>query len=54
MAFTSTAILLREDERRVLKRKVRGARTEQRIAFRSRIVLLAADGMGTRAMARQL
>lgn len=54
MAFTSTAILLSEEERSVLERNVRGARTEQRLAFRSRIVLLAAGGTGTNAIATQL
>jgi transposase len=54
MAFTPTAILLSAEERGVLERNVRGARTEQRLAFRSRIVLLAAEGMGTNAIAAQL
>ena len=54
MAFTSTTILLSEEERRVLQQNVRGARTEQRLAFRSRIILMAADGLGTNAIAAQL
>ena len=54
MAFTSTAIRLSAEERSVLEKNVRGATTEQRLAFRSRIVLLAADGMGTCAIAAQM
>jgi transposase len=54
MAFTSTAILLSEQERSALEKNVRAAKTEQRLAFRSRIVLLAADGVGTNAIAAQL
>ena len=54
MAYTSTAISLSAEERSVLEKNVRAARTEQRLAFRSRIVLLAADGMGTGAIAAQL
>jgi transposase len=54
MAFTSTAILLSEEERGALELNVRGAKTEQRLAFRSRIILLAADGVGTNAIAAQL
>ena len=54
MAYTSTAILLAAPERSALEKNVRGAKTEQRLAFRSRIILLAADGMGTGAIAAQL
>ena len=38
----------------MLERNVRAAKSEQRLAFRSRIVLLAAGGMGTNAIAAQL
>jgi len=51
MAYTSTAIVLTAEERGALEKNVRGAKTEQRLAFRSRIILLAADGMGTGAIA---
>ena len=54
MAYTSTAILLAAQERSALENNVRAATTEQRLAFRSRIILLAADGMGTNAIAAQL
>jgi transposase len=54
MAFTPTAIRLSAEERSALEKNVCAAKTEQRLAFRSRIVLLAADGMGTNAIAAQL
>jgi transposase len=54
MAFTSTVIRLSAEERGVLEGNVRAAKTEQRLAFRSRVVLLAAEGMGTNAIAAQL
>jgi len=54
MAYTSTAIRLSAEERSALEKNVRGEKTEQRLAFRSRIILLAADGMGTCAIAAQL
>jgi len=54
MAYTSTAVSLSADERSVLEKNVRAARTEQRLAFRSRIVLLAAGHMGTNAIAAQM
>ena len=54
MAYTSTAILLTAEERSALEKNVRGEKTEQRLAFRSRIILRAADGMGTCAIAAQL
>ena len=54
MAYTSTAILLSGEERSVLERSVRAAKGEQRLAFRSRIILLAAEGLGTNAIAAQL
>lgn len=54
MAYVSTTISLSPDERRVLEKNVAAAKSEQRLAFRSRVVLLAADGMGTNAIAAQL
>jgi transposase len=54
MAYVSTAIRPSTDERLVLERNVRAAKTEQRLAFRSRIILMAADGLGTNAIAAQL
>lgn len=54
MAYTSTAIRLSAEERGALEKNVRGATTEQRLAFRSRVVLLAAEGLGTNAISAQL
>jgi transposase len=54
MAFASTPVRLSGEESGVLERNVRAAKTEQRLAFRSRIVLLAAGGTGTNAIATQL
>jgi len=39
MAYASTAILLSAEERSALEKNVRGEKTEQRLAFRSRIIL---------------
>lgn len=50
----ATEIRLNEDERMLLERLVQASTTEQRIAFRSRIILLAADGMSTDEIAREL
>jgi transposase len=54
MAYASTAILLSAEERGVLERNAGAAKSEQRLAFRSRIILLAAEGMGTNAIAVRL
>ena len=54
MAFTSTVIRLSAEERSVLEHNVGAAKSEQRLAFRSRIVLLAAKGLGTNAVAARL
>ena len=54
MAFASTVIRLSAEERSALEKNLRAARTEQRLAFRSHIILLAAGGMGTNAIAAQL
>ena len=54
MAYVSTAIHPSADERSVLERSARAAKGEQRLAFRSRIILLAAEGLGTNAIAAQL
>ena len=54
MAYVSTPVLLSAEERKALEKNVRSAKTEQRLAFRSRIILLAADGVGTNAIAEQL
>ena len=50
----ATPITLTAEEERTLKRWVRSAKTEQRLVMRSRIILSAAQGTPTRAIARQL
>jgi len=54
MAYISTSIVLKAEERDALELWVRSSTTEQRMVFRARIVLLAADGVGTNAIAREL
>jgi transposase len=50
----ATAIELKQDERAVLEGFVRSTKTEHRLRQRSRIVLLAAGGMATRAIGREV
>jgi len=50
----ATAIELTQDERTVLEGFVRSTKTEYRMRQRARIVLLAADGMATRAIGREV
>lgn len=38
----------------MLEQSLRGTKTERRLAFRSRIIFLAAEGMGVNAIAAQL
>jgi transposase len=52
MARHATAITMTGEERATLEAWVHSPRTEQRMAFRARIVLLAAEGMGTERIAR--
>ena len=47
-------IRLSRKERAVLEARLRAATTEQRHLLRTRIVLHAAEGMGTREIAREL
>jgi len=54
MAYVATTIRLSTEERSILEKLVRSTKTEQRIAQRSRIVLLAAEGLGTNEIARKL
>lgn len=51
---TAPVIELSPDERRVLERLARGRRTEVRLAERSKMILLAADGMLNKDIATQL
>jgi transposase len=50
----ATPIVLTAEERVTLEGWVRSGTTEQRLVERSRVVLLAAAGMGSRAIAREL
>jgi len=50
----ATAIELTQDERTVLEGFVRSTKTEYRLRQRARIVLLAAGGMATRAIGREV
>jgi transposase len=50
----ATPIVLTAEERRRLEGWVRSSKTERRLVERARIVLLAATGMGSRAIGREL
>lgn len=54
MSRKATPITLTAEEERTLKQWVRSAKTEQRLVLRSRIILAAAQGAATRAIAREL
>lgn len=54
MIRKATLIQLSEEEKKVLKSWVRNSKTEQRMALRSRIILVAAKGQGTNSIARDL
>jgi transposase len=54
MAYKATEIRLDPETRATLEGWVRARKTEQRIVRRARIVLLAADGMASRAIAREV
>lgn len=54
MAYQATPIRLDPETRATLEGWVRASKSEQRIVRRSRIVLLAADGMASRAIAREV
>jgi transposase len=54
MAFKATEIRLDPETRSRLEGWVRASSTEQRYVRRARIVLLAADGMASRAIAREV
>ena len=47
-------VRLTPEDRAVLEARVRASTTEQRDAFRARIILLAAEGHSTRSLARTL
>lgn len=54
MAYKATEIRLDPKARATLEGWVRAEKTEQRMVRRARIVLLAADGMASRAIAREV
>jgi transposase len=53
MSATSTPIVVTEDERTELGRWLRSPTTEQRLAFRARVILAAAAGEGSASIARR-
>ena len=54
MSRQATPITLTEEDRQILEKWVRSTKVEQRTALRSRIILLAAEGFQTQAIAQQL
>jgi transposase len=54
MSRPATSIYLTDEERKTLKRKVKASTTQQRMVMRSRIILLAADGLQTHEIAARL
>ena len=54
MWTSSAALAVTPEDRQALERLIRSGKTEQRIAFRARIVLGAADGTSNNALAKEL
>ena len=54
MSRKATSITLTEEGWQILEKWVRSTRVQQRMSLRSRIILLAADGLQTQAIARKL
>src|SRR5487761_943401 len=54
MKNRSPAVVLTNEERNTLEAWIAARNTPQKVAFRSRIVLLAAEKMSNRAIARRL
>lgn len=54
MAYISVPIHLTDDDRMFLQKSVRSSTAEQRLVLRSRIILLAAEGLGTNKIAEEL
>jgi transposase len=54
MVAACPALLLNSDDRKILEGWVRSGKTEQRIAFRAKIILKAADGLSNHAIAKTL
>ena len=54
MVAACSALLLSTEDRKTLEGWVRSGKTEQRVAFRARIILKAAEGLSNHAIARSL
>lgn len=54
MSRPTTPIVLTSEDRQILKKWSQSSKTEQRLALRSRIILAAANGVSTLAIAEQL
>ncbi len=54
MAKIPTPVSVTEEDRRILESWIRGAKTEQRLVLRAKIILAAASGQGTNLIAREL
>lgn len=54
MAYKSTEITLSAEERNTLEKWVKFSKTEQRMVLRSKIILMAAESVGTNEIARKM
>ena len=54
MSRPATPIVLMDDERKTLEKWLRSSTTEQRFVLRSKIILLAADGLSTKEISERL
>lgn len=54
MSYQPTPIELRTKQKAVLESWIRSSTTEQRLAFRARVIIMANEGMGTNVIARKL
>lgn len=54
MSYHATKIGLNPEQRTPLETMIRSATTEQRLVFRSKIIMMAGEGMGTNAIAEKL
>ena len=54
MSYKPTPIELQPEQKTILASWIRSATTEQRLVFRAKIIMMANDGMGTNAIAREL
>ncbi len=54
MSYRPTAIELKPEQRETLDSWIRSSTTEQRLGFRARIIIMAGQGEGTNAIAREV